>query len=243
MKFAVIGDSCLDIFDYCTADRLAPDVPIPVLTKKFATKNPGMAANVARNLEQFGHQVDLITNANWREVRKTRIVDITSNHTFLRIDSDVTPKKISRLPRLEEYDAVLVSDYAKGFLDEEIIEKFIKSHGFVLMDTKRPIGTWAENVTMLKLNLPEWHASCENISSELLTRTVITLGSKGARWRNQEFPAETVSVADTSGAGDTFFAAFASSLAGGADFPTSIRFAISVASTVVSERGVSIART
>ena len=47
-KVLVIGDSCLDTFVYCKVERLAPDLPIPVLEEIERTLNPGMAANVFR---------------------------------------------------------------------------------------------------------------------------------------------------------------------------------------------------
>ena len=31
-KILIIGESCKDIFVYCNANRLAPDLPIPVLS-------------------------------------------------------------------------------------------------------------------------------------------------------------------------------------------------------------------
>ena len=45
-KILVIGESCLDEFVYCDAERLAPDLPIPILEIKEVRKNPGMAMNV-----------------------------------------------------------------------------------------------------------------------------------------------------------------------------------------------------
>ena len=45
-KVLVIGESCRDVFIYCDALRLCPDVPVPVLNIKNEVDNPGMAKNV-----------------------------------------------------------------------------------------------------------------------------------------------------------------------------------------------------
>ncbi len=42
----VIGESSRDVFVYCNAFRLCPDVPVPVLNDKEQSENPGMAKNV-----------------------------------------------------------------------------------------------------------------------------------------------------------------------------------------------------
>ena len=52
-KIQVIGESCQDIFVYCDAIRLAPDLPVPVLTEKRVEKNPGMSANVYINIISY----------------------------------------------------------------------------------------------------------------------------------------------------------------------------------------------
>ncbi len=56
----IVGDIMLDRFVYGSADRLSPEAPVPVL--KFDRENvmPGGAANVARNVCEFGAAVELI---------------------------------------------------------------------------------------------------------------------------------------------------------------------------------------
>ena len=86
-KVLVIGESCRDVFIYCDALRLCPDVPVPVLNIKNETDNPGMAKNVYMNIKSLIDDCDVITNENWYEITKTRYVDEKSNHTFFRVDS------------------------------------------------------------------------------------------------------------------------------------------------------------
>src|SRR3989338_717503 len=93
-KILIIGESCKDIFVYCNANRLAPDLPIPVLSVIEKKENPGMAKNVERNVKNIMDECDIITNPGWENVTKTRYMHHTSNHAFLRVDVD---HKISRI--------------------------------------------------------------------------------------------------------------------------------------------------
>ena len=49
----IIGESCQDFFVYCDALRIAPDVPVPILNIVSTSENPGMAANVFRNIVKY----------------------------------------------------------------------------------------------------------------------------------------------------------------------------------------------
>ena len=86
MKILVIGDSCVDAFVYGTIDRVAPEAPVPVIKPVHRKENPGMAANVVKNLEALGAEVDFVTNE--KEIRKTRFVDIRYNQMVLRVDEN-----------------------------------------------------------------------------------------------------------------------------------------------------------
>ncbi len=118
-KVLVIGESCRDVFIYCDALRLCPDVPVPVLNIKNEVDNPGMAKNVYMNIKSLMDDCDVITNENWYEITKTRYVDEKSNHTFFRVDTTQTIPRIN-LNHIEydKYDLIVVSDYDKGFLTE-----------------------------------------------------------------------------------------------------------------------------
>ena len=129
-KIQVIGESCQDVFVYCDAIRLAPDLPVPVLTEKRVEKNPGMAANVYRNILSYVNDCSIVTNKNWEKTTKTRYVHEDSNHLFLRVDS---PHEVGVLDTssLELNSEILViSDYNKGFLSESVIEELCKNEDF-----------------------------------------------------------------------------------------------------------------
>ena len=85
-KILIVGDSCVDVYSYCSATRLAPDKPVPVLEVLSRTETPGMAYNVFCNVESLGVFCDIETNLNWKEVIKNRYVHSSSNLILYRSD-------------------------------------------------------------------------------------------------------------------------------------------------------------
>ena len=117
MNILVIGDSCIDVFRYGTINRLAPEAPVPVIKPIYQKENPGMAANVAANLKALGAEVDLITNED--TIRKIRYVDERYNQMVLRVDENDTCQPADKIEiEMGKYDAIIISDYCKGFLSE-----------------------------------------------------------------------------------------------------------------------------
>ena len=67
-----------------------------------------------------------------------------------------------------------------------------------------------------------------------------TRGSDGCNLRGVNYPVETVSVKDTSGAGDSFMAALVIEYLKTGDIIASIKEANSAATNVVKKRGVGV---
>lgn len=243
-KILVIGDSCLDEFVYCSADRLAPDVPVPILKPISKTDNPGMAMNLYKNLEAMGASVDIVTNSNWKSYKKTRYVDLETNHMFFRVDSGSVPA-LRRLDvkSLESYYIVAISDYNKGFLSNADIEKICRNHERVFIDTKKPLGTFALLAKHIKINRKEYEASSAFLSEfpAFRDRAVIkTDGANGAWFGGEQYPTEAVSISDVSGAGDTFFAALIKDYCLQGEITGAIRQANHRALQAVQQRGVAV---
>src|SRR6202021_2730054 len=59
-RILIVGDIMLDRFVYGAAERLSPEAPVPVLKFDRESVMPGGAANVARNVSEFGASVELI---------------------------------------------------------------------------------------------------------------------------------------------------------------------------------------
>ena len=239
-RILVIGESCRDILIYCDAVRLAPDVPIPVLHVVRTTRNPGMAKNVERNVKALHRNCDLITNPNWRSITKTRYVYDKTIQSFFRVDAphDITRLNVRRVP-LRQYDIIAVSDYHKGFLTHDDIRYICERHPCVLVDTKKPIGSFLQKAAFIKINRFEYERS-GTIPPRVARKIICTMGDDGARYNGRTYPVEHVEVKDPSGAGDSFFAALLVHYAKTGSIEDAIHFANKCATHVVQQRGVTI---
>ncbi len=240
-KILIIGDSCQDVFVYCDAERLAPDLPVPVIRVVDETRNPGMAGNLERNVKAIYPHCDLITNPGWKEVSKTRYMHRSSNHMFIRVDTEprVPRIKMHKLP-LDTYDIVAISDYNKGFLTEDDIKSICERHSNVFIDTKKVLGEWAKDAKIIKINNFEFERSKDAITSEMAKKIIVTHGAAGAEHKGKRYPVEPIEVKDSTGAGDSFFAALLVRYAETGDISESIRFANLCASQVVRQKGVTL---
>jgi len=209
MKILVIGDSCEDYYIYCTSDRFCPDAPVPVLNPVKTIKSLGMAGNVSDNLKSLGAEVDILSNTE--KIKKIRYVHERTNHMFIRVDEGenninrIKPNLL-KIIKWKLYDAIVISDYCKGFLTEEDIEYITKQHPLTFLDTKKILDTFANNATFIKINDIEYSKTKSTITSILKEKLIITLGPKGAVYKENPYYVEEVDVRDTSGAGDTFLA-------------------------------------
>ena len=239
-RIKIIGESCLDVFVYCEAKRLAPDLPVPVLQENYIKKNPGMAANVQRNIDSLSIKTDLITNPDWETVVKTRYMHDSSNHIFFRVDTShqIEPIKINDL----ELDAeiIVISDYNKGFLSENDIQYICESHPLVFLDTKKVLGPWANKASFIKINDYEFSNSEKFITDKLQNKIIHTRGAEGCDYQGINYPVKKFDIRDTSGAGDSFMAALVSDFLNTSDIIQSIKSANIAASKVVQVRGVGV---
>ena len=240
IKVLVIGDSCLDEYIYCSTSRFCPDAPVPILKPESFVSTLGMAGNVVDNLESLEIEVELISNAN--KIKKTRYVDSKTNHMFFRIDEgedDVFPIAQKSLDSInwEDYSAVVISDYCKGFIDENTIKYISKQHPITFLDTKKQIGSWVEDITFIKINDVEYRYSEKFIDNNYKDSLIITRGSNGAEYKGNTYPVKKVDVKDTSGAGDSFLAGLVGNYLETYNIVKSIKFANKCATQVVQKKG------
>lgn len=239
-KVLVIGDGCKDVFQYGRCERLSPEAPVPVLTPTKTISNGGMAMNVYHNLLALGVECDIITDSG---ATKTRYVDEVSNQMLLRIDENdsIEPLKFEDVYSINfsQYSAVVISDYNKGFLTEEVIRFISRQHKSVFMDTKKKIDFWALDVGFIKINDKEFEENSDFLYKEYEGELIITKGKEGAmRWTNS-FPIEEEHpVRDLSGAGDTFLAGLVAKYLENNDICEAIKYANKCASWVVTQKGV-----
>ena len=240
-KVLVVGDSSRDIFVYCNALKLCPDFPVPALEVVNQTENPGMAANVQRNIKVLLDSCDLVTNNNWQEVTKTRYVHAQSNHMFFRVD---TSHKLDRIDLstidYNAYDLIVISDYDKGFLTEDDINEICWHHANTFLDTKKILGVWCQHAKYIKINDFEYQNSKPYLVPEIEHRIIHTMGGDGCEYKGKRYPVKKVEVKDVSGAGDSFMAALVVEYCRTDDIIKSIEFANKCASEVVTHRGVTV---
>tara|TARA_B110000046_G_scaffold19510_1_gene18497 strand:+ start:524 stop:1276 length:753 start_codon:yes stop_codon:yes gene_type:complete len=239
-KILVIGDSCLDEYIYCTTDRFCPDAPVPILKPESFVSALGMAGNVVDNLKALDCDGWLVSNAN--HIKKTRYVDSRTNHMFIRVDEgedDVFPiaKKSLEDIDFDEFDAVIISDYCKGFIDEDTIKYISKQHPLTFLVSKKTLGDYVDNISFIKINDVEYKYNEGNISSYWSQKMIITRGSRGAEYKGKIYPVKEVDVRDTSGAGDTFLAGLVSEYLKNKDIVKAIKFANKCATQVVQKKG------
>jgi bifunctional ADP-heptose synthase (sugar kinase/adenylyltransferase) len=244
MIITVIGELCRDVFKYGNVTRLCPEAPVPVLTDVYKELNWGMAGNVQENL--LAHNPELNINLIHQKnlIKKTRYIDDKTNHMFLRVDEGenevdtliLTPETVQTIT---ESDLVIVSDYNKGFLTEEVLIQIGKLSKLSIIDTKKTISKdLIDSFTFIKLNEHEYQRN-KHISDKNKDKFIITLGMNGAKHNDIIFPSPSPKqTIDVSGAGDTFTAFFSLKYFETKNITESITFANQMASIVVSKRGV-----
>jgi len=200
--------------------------------------------NVYNNMHGLSEAtIDIATNKNWTDTTKTRYVDFRTNSIVVRIDIKDKILKRCNLNEInfDEYSAIVVSDYNKGFLTEEDIEKISNKHPVTFLDTKKILGSWCKNIKFIKINEFEYERTKHMLNDQLLNKMIITLGPGGAKFNEKIYSVPEVEIKDTSGAGDTFIAALVTKYVETEDIDESIKFANACATKVVQKKGVSTA--
>lgn len=243
MKVLVIGDSCTDIFRYGKCDRLSPEAPVPIFNPIKEIINGGMSINVKNNIEALGVECDIVTN-DYRPV-KTRLVDAVSNQIIVRVDEnegviDELPSDMLDEIKFHEYDAVIISDYNKGFLSNSAIEVISQRHPLTFLDTKKKLANWSENIEFIKINDKEFRENFLWLRNNYKHQLIVTMGNEGAMHNmTRKFSIEDEHpVRDLSGAGDTFLAGLVVKFLENNNIDEAIRFANNCASWVVTQKGV-----
>ena len=212
MKILVIGDSCTDVFVYGQIDRLCPEAPVPIFQSVSQKENGGMARNVKNNLVALGADVHIISNDNG--MKKVRYVDTNSNQMIMRLDENDVCGRIENLRDMSfsDYDAIVISDYNKGFLHVDDIQYICEKYEDVFIDTKKEIDDWIMNVKYIKINSIEYNNNVKYIKRNdnwLKDKLIVTRGKYGCEFNGNMFDVEDVPIKDVSGAGDTVIATFA----------------------------------
>jgi bifunctional ADP-heptose synthase (sugar kinase/adenylyltransferase) len=238
MKILVIGDSCIDKFIYGDVLRISPEAPVPIIEPFEEITTKGMAGNVYQNLKNLGVDVHIITNKT--KSIKTRYVEKETNQMLLRVDVN---KKIESFNyddvNLNDYEAIVISDYNKGFLSFDDIRKISENHPLTFLDTKKKKLNNLNNIKVLKINEKEYLES-EDYLKDFPNDLVITLGKRGTRYKDKIYPVDPVTIFNLTGAGDVFLAALVYDYLNTNSMESAVKFGNKCASKSVQRRGTGL---
>lgn len=252
MKILLIGDMCQDIFVEGDCTRLSPERPVPVFERKGAEVAPGMAGNVLANIQSLCPGA-LVTTLLGNSGAKIRFVDRKTGHHFMRLDEPVKVYELTELDflevvALEEWDAVVISDYCKGYLSESVLlsisDMCARSNSTLFIDTKRLLGEWAKDA-IVKINEHEYAEHIRKGVFPVAGSLIVTRGGDGMDLLDKDgktayhVHAEPIEVKDGAGCGDSVLAALVVAyIENGRDLRKAMDWAGRVGAVAVSKRGV-----
>lgn len=241
VKVAVIGDVIIDKYIYGTSNRLSPEAPVPVVQHLYTEEKNGGAGNLFENLKSLQVDVTLFDFSNPKCI-KTRV--FCDGHYVTRIDNDHKTQGLVVLEKIKnidfsEYEFVILSDYNKGVLDcsQEIISYINKFNCKIIVDPKKNVSNYA-GAWLIKPNAKEY----TELGFDCWTGNIITTQadkSVNATLDGQLYSVvpEKIDVADVTGAGDCFLAAFVYGLVVGKDYASCLKIATGAATESVKHVG------
>ena len=132
---------------------------------------------------------------------------------------------------LKKYDMIVISDYNKGFIGENLLKQ-INNHPLIFADTKKKDLRMFKDA-IIKINEKEDMVIKNKHSGEL----IVTLGKRGCSYDNDIYPTRVVNVIDVTGAGDSFLSGLTTHYIKTQDIREAIKYANIVSSIAVSKRG------
>lgn len=205
-----------------------------------------------------------------RTIVKTRVA--ACNQQFMRIDEELivslSKQEIEQITQdidtiLQDITVVIISDYAKGFITEQLSQLIIQAarkRGIpVLVDPKGKDASKYKGATAVTPNSKEFldltglatmptEDGIEASALRLCHRNdlcylIFTRSEKGisvidaAAGKKEDYPAVVKEVVDVTGAGDTVVASIALAMGAGADISECVQIANIAASIVISRFG------
>ena len=278
----VYGDIMLDRWIVGKARRISPEAPVPVLKEIEQQFCPGGAGNLAVNIANLNGEIGVYGSIA-SDKEGYRVIECFSNFKKINfrasLDSKITTTKnrlvgqggqhICRWDREEKYtgddafnrllgelcenDVVCISDYAKGTVREDTIQKLLDRNCKILVDPKQNVGLY-KGAYLVKPNLREFKNWFGKFSKEKAhkavndynwTWLVVTAGANGMHVFNKNgeykhFKEPAQEVADVTGAGDTVLAVLAYLIDEGCDIFDACEKACYAAARAVEHRGVHV---
>ncbi|EAC1840605.1 D-glycero-beta-D-manno-heptose-7-phosphate kinase [Campylobacter lari] len=282
-KILVVGDFMVDHYIWCDCTRISPEAPVMVMKSQKEDKRLGGAGNVYANLKSLGAEVFALglvgddesgkflkENLNAKLLiekdRKTPLKSRVLSHSqqVLRLDDEndfdtkLEDEIIQEYKKIaKDYDAIVLSDYAKGVLTSKVTKALIEHANTlnlpILIDPKGSDFSKYQNATLLTPNKKEaiqalgvekidnLEKALKKLKDDLnLTYSIITLSEEGIALYDEKLhiiPAKALEVYDVTGAGDSVIAMLAYALALKVDIIKACELANDAAAVVVAKVG------
>jgi D-beta-D-heptose 7-phosphate kinase/D-beta-D-heptose 1-phosphate adenosyltransferase len=258
----VLGDVMLDKYVWGEVTRISPEAPVPIVHVQKESFVPGGAANVASNLSALGARtvlVGMVGNDGHKDVltnelqqrnvfaklvlgdrpTTTKVRVMAQRQQLIRTDyehtrpiDESTAQRVLEVLKKTVFDAIVVSDYAKGFITQGLFDAVVRLASErevpLFVDVKPKHRVHYHGATVVKTNHKEACelAGVEETNSDGIAKVgsllveglgahvVITRGEKGVNvfsrdGRMTNLTTRAKQVFDVTGAGDTFLAALA----------------------------------
>ncbi|EAJ0348934.1 D-glycero-beta-D-manno-heptose-7-phosphate kinase [Campylobacter lari] len=282
-KILVVGDFMVDHYIWCDCTRISPEAPVMVMKSQKEDKRLGGAGNVYANLKSLGAEVfalglvgddesgrflkenlnaKLLVEKNRKTPLKSRI--LSHSQQVLRLDDEndfntkLEDEIIQEYKKIaKDYDAIILSDYAKGVLTSKVTKALIEHANTlnlpILIDPKGSDFSKYQNATLLTPNKKEaiqalgvekidnLEKALKKLKDDLnLAYSIITLSEEGIALFDEKLhiiPAKALEVYDVTGAGDSVIAMLAYALALKVDIVKACELANDAAAVVVAKVG------
>jgi len=271
----VVGDIMLDTYIVGQVDRISPEAPVPIVKVTDEYSTLGGCGNVFNNIKSIGAGASCITsfgdddaghvisemlndsiiiaNKDTETIEKIRVVANHKETQMIRIDKEFNTIKMDReivkqiaYSNRKCYDIIIVSDYAKGMINEDLMNYLKTLNTPIIVDPKPIHGRLYNDVFMITPNEIEF-LEMSIMSSYQTGRGVDyilqTAGRDGMFLNNLKkkkithIKTKSSDVYNVTGAGDTVIAVISVCIAMGIDVITSAKIANKCASYVVTKPG------
>jgi rfaE bifunctional protein kinase chain/domain len=132
-KILVIGDIMLDRYWMGQVNRISPEAPVPILDVSSSIDKPGGAANVAKNLSDFGMDVTLVglTGKDEASIKLHEIISLSKINYKPIEDSKI--RTTIKLRVIDKNQQIMRIDHEDKNLSKKVISTF-NSMGITLND-------------------------------------------------------------------------------------------------------------
>jgi len=182
-------------------------------------------------LDEKGVSAKLINDSNRATIVKERALSEIDGRYHFRLDHEKTgdinlehAEEVINLIKSNGYELILVSDYNKGMITQELMSELKKTKIPIIVDPKEAHKDFYHGVFVIKPNVKEARKmagledeilAAERLRKELNANILLTRGAEGVSYfgltnERYDFPSQAHNgVFDVTGGGDTFIATFA----------------------------------